>query len=86
MKVAKHFNLNHPAVLNLVNMIIQKGNENKIESCIAGYAASDPVIVKKVIQMGIPSISTNPDQLLKMRKHIKTVERGIILDKARKLI
>lgn len=86
VKVAKHFNLNHPAVLNLVRMIIQKGNQNGIESCIAGYAASDPLIVKKVIQMGIPSISTNPDQLLKMRRYIKTVEKGIRLDAARSLL
>jgi pyruvate,water dikinase len=85
VKVAKHFNLIHPAVLKLVSMIIKKGNQNGIESCIAGYAASDPSIVKKVIQMGIPSISTNPDQLLKMRRHIKTVERGIRLDAARSL-
>lgn len=86
VKVAKHFNLNHPAVLKLVSMIIQKGNQNGIESCIAGYAASDELIVKKVIQMGIPSISTNPDQLLKMRRYIKTVERGIKLDAARSLL
>ncbi len=86
VKVAKHFNLNHPAVLNLVRMIIQKGNQKGIESCIAGYAASDPLIVKKVIQMGIPSISTNPDQLLKMRRYIKTVEKGIRLDAARSLL
>lgn len=86
VKVAKHFNLNHPAVLKLIRMIIQKGNQNGIESCIAGYAASDELIVKKVIQMGIPSISTNPDQLLKMRRYIKTVEKGIRLDAARSLL
>ena len=86
VRVAKHFDLNHPAVLKLVNMIIKKGNEAGLESCIAGYAASDTGIVKKLIQMGIPSISTNPDQILKMRRYVERVEKGIQVQGARNYI
>jgi pyruvate,water dikinase len=79
VRVAKHFNLLHPAVLRLVKMIIIKCNEIGIESCICGHAASDPVIVEKLIGYGISSISTNPDQILKMRKFMYRTENGIVL-------
>jgi pyruvate,water dikinase len=79
VRVAKHFNLLHPAVLRLVKMIIIKCNEIGIESCICGHAASDPVIVGKLIGYGISSISTNPDQILKMRKFMYRTENGIVL-------
>jgi pyruvate, water dikinase len=79
IKVAKNFDLMHPSVLKMVKMVIKKCNEKKIESCICGHAASDPLIVKKLIEYGITSISTNPDQILKMRKTVYNVENGIIM-------
>lgn len=77
-KVAKHFDLMHPAVLGIVEMVIKKCNEKGIESCVCGYAATDPVIVKKLVEFGISSISTNPDQVLRMRKTIANVEEALI--------
>ncbi len=79
VRVAKHFNIMHTAVTKLVKMIIDKCNENGIESCICGHAASDPKIVEYLINQGISSISTNPDQILKMRKFVYRTEKGIIL-------
>ena len=80
VKVAKHFNLMHPAVLNMVEHVIRKCNENGIESCICGHAASDHRIVRKLVEFGISSISTNPDQILKIRKTVYNVENGIIMN------
>lgn len=79
VKVAKHFNIMHPAVTKLVQMIINKCNERGIESCICGHAASDPKIVDYLVKHGISSISTNPDQILKMRKFVCRTEKEIIL-------
>ncbi|MBM4240140.1 MAG: phosphoenolpyruvate synthase [Euryarchaeota archaeon] len=84
VKVAKHFNVMHFAVLKMVKMIIEKCNQYGIESCICGYAASDPRIVKKLVEFGISSISTNPDQILKMRKFVENVENDIIMKGFRK--
>lgn len=79
VKVAKNFNLLHHAVLKQVKMIIDKCNEKGIESCICGHAASDTQIVEKLVDFGIGSISTNPDQILKMRKFVSRIENGIVL-------
>ena len=78
-KVAKLFKLNHPAVLKMVEMVISKCNQNNIESSISGYAAGDPEIIKKLVEYGISSISTNPDQILNIRKTVYSKENEIIM-------
>jgi pyruvate,water dikinase len=80
VKVAKHFNLLHPAVLKMVELVIRKCNQKGIESCICGHAGGDPEIVKKLVEMGISCISTNPDQILKIRKTVYNTENKIIMD------
>jgi pyruvate,water dikinase len=79
VNVAKHFNLMHRAVLMMVELVIRKCNENGIESCICGHAGGDPEIVKKLVEMGISCISTNPDQILKIRKTVYNTENEIIM-------
>ncbi len=78
VKVAKHFNLMHPAVLMMVKSVIEKCNEREIESCICGHSAGVPEIVKKLVGYGIGCISTNPDQILKIRKAVYNFENEII--------
>lgn len=79
VKVAKHFDLMHPAVMKMVQMVLEKCIQNGIESCICGHAGSDPMIVKKLVEWGISSISTNPDQILKMRKVVYIAENNILM-------
>jgi pyruvate,water dikinase len=78
VKVAKLFNIMHPAVLKMVKMVIAKCNRYGIESSVSGHAGGDPEIVEKLIKFGISSISTNPDQVLKIRKTVYNVENEII--------
>ncbi len=79
VKVAKLFDLMHPAILKMVEIVIAKCNQNEIESSVSGHAAGDPEIVKKLVEFGISSISTNPDQILNIRKIVYSMENGIIL-------
>ncbi|BDZ68303.1 putative PEP-binding protein [Methanobacterium ferruginis] len=78
VKVAKLFNLTHPSVLRMMEMVIEKCNQNDIESCICGHAGSDPAIVRWLVGKGISSISTNPDQILRIRKVVDVAEKTII--------
>jgi len=80
VKVAKHFNLMHPAVLMMVKSVIKKCNQNGIESCICGHSAGVPEIVKKLVGFGIDCVSTNPDQILKIRKAVYCFENDIIIN------
>ncbi|MCC7564066.1 MAG: phosphoenolpyruvate synthase [Methanobacterium sp.] len=78
VKVAKLFNLTHPAVLMMMEGVIEKCNQQGVESCICGHAGSDPAIVRWLVGKGISSISTNPDQILKIRKVVDIAEKTII--------
>ncbi len=78
VKVAKHFNLTHKSVLKMVKMVIEKCNQQGIECCICGHAGSDPAIVSWLVETGISSISTNPDQILKIRKVVGISEKTVI--------
>lgn len=79
VKVSQHFQITHPAVMEQVKMVIDQCNQANIESCITGYAASDPMVVRKLVHWGIGSISTNPDQILKMRKIVENAENEFLL-------
>ena len=79
VNVAKHFNLTHASVMRMVRIVINKCNEQGIESCICGYAGSDQAMVRWLVEEGISSISTNPDQILKIRKIVDIGEKSIIL-------
>ena len=78
VKVAKHFNLTHKSVLKMIKLVIEKCNQQGIESCICGHAGSDPAIVSWLVENGINSISTNPDQILKIRKVVGIAEKTVI--------
>lgn len=78
VKVAKHFNLAHKSVLMMVEMVIEKCNQHHIETCICGHAGSDPAMVRWLVETGINSISTNPDQILKIRKVVEITEKTVI--------
>ncbi|MBI5680501.1 MAG: phosphoenolpyruvate synthase [Methanobacterium sp.] len=79
VRVAKHFDLMHPAILKMVELVINKCNQKGIESCICGHAGGDQEIVKKLVEMGIDCVSTNPDQILKIRKTVYNRENEIIM-------
>jgi pyruvate,water dikinase len=79
VKVSKLFQITHPAVMSMVKMVIDQCNLAEIDSCITGYAASDPHIVRKLVHWGISSISTNPDQILRMRKVVYNAENEFLL-------
>jgi len=85
VKVAKLFDLTHPAPIGLVNNVIRICSNNGVKTCVAGYAATDYRIVEKLIKMGVDGISTNPDQLLKMRVFIARIEKSIIIESSRKI-
>ncbi len=78
VNVAKLFNLTHTSVLMMMEMVIDKCNQQGIESCICGHASSDQAIVWWLVRTGITSISTNPDQILKIRKIVDIAEKTII--------
>jgi len=64
----------NPAVLRLVQDIIQKGHMHGVWVGICGEMASDPLITMVLIGMGLDEFSVSPVSLLLIKEIIRRVE------------
>jgi pyruvate,water dikinase len=77
-KISGLFDELSPAMLKLMQNIIQVCNKYKVESSICGEAPSNrPKIVKFLVKYGISSISVNIDAIERTRKTIFEAEKEI---------
>ncbi len=83
--VAYLYDETHPAVMKLIERTIRICKENGVKTSICGQAGSYPHVVEKLVEIGIDSVSANPDAVHKIREVVARVERKIILEKLRKL-
>lgn len=83
--VAYLYDETHPAVMKLIERTIRICKEHGVKTSICGQAGSYPHVVEKLVEMGIDSVSANPDMVHKIREVVARAERKIILEKLRKL-
>ncbi len=84
-KIAKLFNELHPAVIKEIEHVIKVCKEYGIKTSICGQAGSNPVMAQKLVELGIDSISVNPDAVLKVKKAIARAEKKLLLEGVRKI-
>ena len=84
--VADLYNELHPAVLKLIEYVIERCNKAGVTTSICGQAGSRPEVAKKLVAMGITSISANIDAVEAVREMVARTEHEIILDSARKKV
>lgn len=77
-KVAHIYDERNPAVMQTLKHIVTTCKENGITCSICGQAASDyPELVTELVQLGITSVSVNPDVAEKTRQMIHTIETDL---------
>jgi len=76
----------HPAVLKLIEYVIERCNKAGVKTSICGQAGSRPEVARKLVAMGITSISANIDAVETVREMVARTEHEIILDAARKKV
>jgi pyruvate,water dikinase len=81
--VANLYNEQHPAVLKLIQYVIERCNKVGVVSSICGQAGSDPKMAEKLVRMGITSISANIDAVERVREAVARTEMRIMLGAAR---
>lgn len=79
------FDETHPAVMKLIEHVINVCKKNGVKTSICGQAGSYPHVVEKLVRIGIDSVSANPDAVERIREVVARVEKKIMLEKLREL-
>ncbi len=82
--VAYLYDERHPAVLKLIEHVILECNKAGVKSSICGQAGSSPEMARKLVELGITSISANIDAVESVRETVARTEKRILLEAARK--
>ena len=77
-----YFDERDPAVLEAIKMIVEKAHSKGVTVSICGQAPSVyPEIVEFLVNIGIDSISVNPDAVIPTRRLVASIERKIMMKK-----
>ena len=74
----------HPAVLYLIEHVIKRCRKAGVQTSICGQAGSKPKMARKLVELGITSISSNIDAVEAVRNTVMRTERQLMLDALRK--
>lgn len=73
-RIQKYYNPHHEAILRQIKMTIDNAHANDCRVGICGEMASDPEIVRKLVEYGVDDISVTPANVLFVREIIRDME------------
>jgi pyruvate,water dikinase len=85
-RIAKLFSELHPAVIKEIEHVIKECKKHGVKTSICGQAGSNPEMAQKLVELGIDSISVNPDAVLKVKKAVARAEKKLLLEGVRKFL
>jgi pyruvate,water dikinase len=77
--VAGLFTELHPAILKLIEYVVERCNEAGVKTSICGQAGSYPEMAKRLVEIGITSISANIDAVALVRETVARAEKILML-------
>lgn len=63
----------HPAVLRMIQMTVRNAHRKGIPVSICGELAADRQMTQKLIEMGVDVLSVSPNQILPLRKELRSI-------------
>ncbi len=81
--VAHLYNELHPAIMKLIEHVIIECNKAGVKTSICGQAGSNPKVAKRLVELGITSISANIDAVEAVREMVARTELQLLLKGAR---
>jgi pyruvate,water dikinase len=69
----------HPAILKLIEYVVEQCNEAGVKTSICGQAGSYPEMAKRLVEIGITSISANIDAVAVVRETVARAEKILML-------
>jgi len=73
----------HPAVIKLIEFVVEQCNEAGVKTSICGQAGSYPEMAKRLVEIGITSISANIDAVATVRETVARSEKILMLNALR---
>lgn len=77
--VADLYSEMHPAVIKQIEYVVEKCNQAGVESSICGQAGSYPEMARRLVEIGISSISANIDAVATVRETVARAEKIMML-------
>lgn len=72
-RVAHLYEPNHPAILRMINAIVQKARAKNLDVCVCGEMAGDPVYVPLLVGLDVPTLSVNPHKFPEIKYIIRKI-------------
>lgn len=76
-KLDKIYNAHHPAVLRMIQMIVDNGHKKGIWVGICGELGADMELTETFLEMGVDELSVSPSMILPIRKKVREFNRGV---------
>ncbi|MDI9617178.1 MAG: phosphoenolpyruvate synthase [Methanothrix sp.] len=73
----------HPAVIKLIEYVVERCKKAGVKTSICGQAGSYPEMARRLVEIGIDSISANIDAVAAVRETVARAELSILLEAAR---
>lgn len=73
-KLDKFYDAHHPAVLRMIQMVVDAAHKNGIWAGICGELGADEALTEKFLEMGLDELSVAPSAVLNIRKRICEIE------------
>ncbi len=68
------YDAHHPAILKMLQMIVDAAHRNGIWAGICGELGADTALTKKFVEMGVDELSVSPSMILPVKKEILEAE------------
>ncbi|MEI6104995.1 MAG: phosphoenolpyruvate synthase [Methanothrix sp.] len=81
--VAELYSELHPAILKLIEYVVERCNVAGVKTSICGQAGSYPEMAKRLVEIGITSISANIDAVATVRETVARSEKILMLNALR---
>ncbi|MBI1883891.1 MAG: phosphoenolpyruvate--protein phosphotransferase [Chlamydiae bacterium] len=85
-KIAHLYQPAHPAVLRLIQMVIEAAHEADIWVGMCGEMAGDPAMALILLGLGLDELSTSPSAVPEIKKIIRSVHFSVVQQLAREVL
>ena len=68
------YNDHHPAIMRMVQMVVEEGHKENCKVCICGELAADTALTETFLRMGVDALSVVPACILPVRKSIRNTD------------